>query len=765
MRKNYLNIYMLSFCIFSILSCQNENSYSENTYLELYDIANKLLEEGEYKKAINNYNKSIYIKPFDKSYFNRGKANIYLRKYDEAIYDFAKSIEFDYGNFYFVDDFYKNLTDTLNFEANFKYKINQAKKKYLDKNPQFLYYYEAIKINYDKTIKDDNMKLSSVSMKLDQSILIDSMYSPALRFRGITMFKENEKFYSSAVKELKKASEIEPKNYNNYKLLGDIYRRLSNSTKKWDGTNLTPTDSNFLNKTIFYYEKWFKLFSIENIFKYAKSGEYQYEDLIEFYSFVNNDDKKLNCLNNLIKVRKIYEKNPGYYISQNYISRAKLFLNKNKYSNALKDLSKAISYDSSNSKPYVERANLHKKLDNLPDQKKDLSKAIEICNLKERNVDWLITDLYLDRAINKILTKDYQGAYDDADSSINYNEKDYLYNNGFLSPRGYIVRSEALDLLGYCLETLKDLQIAKNIFIKNKNKVSSYVIKRLEKGCDQNENLKNDNFKNKKVTFLDGQTMELEGFFNGFRKTVIEKNQENIYKNNGKDFCFCILEKLSKKYSLSEFGFKLAGSQKLSDNKSELAYNMFKNAKFKETVNECMKIPDFFNANSKFDLSPESFKVLKKQCKDQLKKDLPYSEYNDLLRYYNLDNYCECFLNKIYEKYTISEFQNLNNSASSNELKVLEKIQENCFLSSIKTKKIDNNNNFNSSIIIGSFGSKTNAEKQKQKLVSVGFDNINISKVGKVFKVSILVSGTKDQCQKILKKVKVYHKSAWISYN
>lgn len=144
---------------------------------------------------------------------------------------------------------------------------------------------------------------------------------------------------------------------------------------------------------------------------------------------------------------------------------------------------------------------------------------------------------------------------------------------------------------------------------------------------------------------------------------------------------------------------------------------------------------------------------------------MTYSEYNDLLRYYNLDNYCECFLNKIYEKYTISEFENLNNSASSKELKVLEKIQENCFLCSIKTKKNDNNNNFNSSIIIGSFGSKTNAEKQKQKLVSEGFENINISKVGKVFRVSILVSGTKDQCQKILKKVKVYDKYPWISYN
>ncbi|MDB2482794.1 SPOR domain-containing protein, partial [bacterium] len=70
-----------------------------------------------------------------------------------------------------------------------------------------------------------------------------------------------------------------------------------------------------------------------------------------------------------------------------------------------------------------------------------------------------------------------------------------------------------------------------------------------------------------------------------------------------------------------------------------------------------------------------------------------------------------------------------------------------------------------SSIVIGSFGAMSNAERQKQTLIKEGFDNIDISKVGNVYRVSVLVSGSKEKVQEVHKRVKVYHKSAWISYN
>jgi cell division protein FtsN len=79
-----------------------------------------------------------------------------------------------------------------------------------------------------------------------------------------------------------------------------------------------------------------------------------------------------------------------------------------------------------------------------------------------------------------------------------------------------------------------------------------------------------------------------------------------------------------------------------------------------------------------------------------------------------------------------------------------------------KSQKLSDNY---ASIVIGSFGAKANAERQKQTLVREGFDNINISKVANVYRVSVLVSGSKEKVQEVHKRVKVYHKSAWISYN
>ena len=73
-------------------------------------------------------------------------------------------------------------------------------------------------------------------------------------------------------------------------------------------------------------------------------------------------------------------------------------------------------------------------------------------------------------------------------------------------------------------------------------------------------------------------------------------------------------------------------------------------------------------------------------------------------------------------------------------------------------------NYISAKIIIGSFGAKENAEKLKKSLLIEGFENIDISKVGNINRVSILVSGSKEKAQEILKKVKVNHKSAWISY-
>ena len=95
-----------------------------------------------------------------------------------------------------------------------------------------------------------------------------------------------------------------------------------------------------------------------------------------------------------------------------------------------------------------------------------------------------------------------------------------------------------------------------------------------------------------------------------------------------------------------------------------------------------------------------------------------------------------------------------------------EKISEEKFNKSGDVIKINSpiDKEISASIIVGSFGDKLNAEKLKKSLIDEGFDNIEISKVGNVNRVSILVSGSKEDAQEILKEVKVNHKSAWINY-
>jgi hypothetical protein len=86
-----------------------------------------------------------------------------------------------------------------------------------------------------------------------------------------------------------------------------------------------------------------------------------------------------------------------------------------------------------------------------------------------------------------------------------------------------------------------------------------------------------------------------------------------------------------------------------------------------------------------------------------------------------------------------------------------EKQREHC-------KKLKEPQIVSGSIIIGSFRTEQNAIKQEQILTKEGFNNIKISKVGNVYRVSILVLGTKDETENILNEVKKSHKSAWISF-
>ncbi len=76
----------------------------------------------------------------------------------------------------------------------------------------------------------------------------------------------------------------------------------------------------------------------------------------------------------------------------------------------------------------------------------------------------------------------------------------------------------------------------------------------------------------------------------------------------------------------------------------------------------------------------------------------------------------------------------------------------------------NNDSIISASLIIGSFGSLENAKKLKKELVSEGYKNIEISKIGSVNRVSILLNDTKKNIKETQLKIKKTHKGVWISY-
>ena len=75
---------------------QRKQSISAETYLKWADIKYRL---SDYKGAIEDYTKSLKLKPDAHAYYNRGNAKFYLWQYGAAIvnYDTAIKIKPDFA--------------------------------------------------------------------------------------------------------------------------------------------------------------------------------------------------------------------------------------------------------------------------------------------------------------------------------------------------------------------------------------------------------------------------------------------------------------------------------------------------------------------------------------------------------------------------------------------------------------------------------------------------------------------------------------------
>ncbi|MCK5486751.1 MAG: tetratricopeptide repeat protein, partial [Desulfobacterales bacterium] len=89
-------LFRIIFKIFLILTilagCATTEEIKETDSDELLNQGIALLEEGQYDKAISDYNKAIEINPKDaEAYYNRGYAYGEKGEYDKAISDYTKA--------------------------------------------------------------------------------------------------------------------------------------------------------------------------------------------------------------------------------------------------------------------------------------------------------------------------------------------------------------------------------------------------------------------------------------------------------------------------------------------------------------------------------------------------------------------------------------------------------------------------------------------------------------------------------------------------
>ena len=183
------------------------------------------------------------------------------------------------------------------------------------------------------------------------------------------------------------------------------------------------------------------------------------------------------------------------------------------------------------------------------------------------------------------------------------------------------------------------------------------------------------------VTFLDGKTMPIDGFMKSCIQAFVNQGKSNAYSNNGKDLCECFINRVSKKYTLSEFISKTMSDISLAKDREEGALNFWQNKEVNEAMTECISNnPQFLNNEKIRNHTAREMEVLVRQCKINLKNESSIAEYNEFEKLVNVDNYCECYVKNIFKEFTIKEMSIMTEKTQSRMLE----IQELCVYQNMK---------------------------------------------------------------------------------
>ena len=312
-------------------------------YIAFYNKALALQRLDKTDKAILSFTKSISIEnEYANSYLNRGKAYYNKKEYDKAIADFSKVLKLDPKSnesclyrglsWHYKEDYKKAIEDySKAIEIDNSYKIAY--------NNRGLAYYKILE--YDLAIKD-----------YTRAIELDPMYADAYLNRGLIWYYKQD--YNKAIEDYNKAIEINEKDSMAYH-----------------------------NRGLAYYKT------------------FQYDMAIEDYT-------------------KAILLNPDY--ADAYLNRGLAWYYKTDYDRAIEDYNKALEIRENYKIAYNNRGLAWH-------YKGEYNKAISDYD-KVLAIDSKYIDAYINRGISYYYKGQYNEAIHDYEEALKINDKlEYLYNN------------------------------------------------------------------------------------------------------------------------------------------------------------------------------------------------------------------------------------------------------------------------------------------------------------------------------------------------
>jgi hypothetical protein len=246
---------------------------------------------------------------------------------------------------------------------------------------------------------------------------------------------------------------------------------------------------------------------------------------------------------------------------------------------------------------------------------------------------------------------------DDLDYN-NPNEKNIMYPSihSFKS----LSMDDFIDNFNLLLEEYKANENDNNI-------INSIDTNRVDELRESIEKSKEDDYR---ITFKDGLEYDGESFIEACAKSTGYDLQVSF------NYCHCLLINMADIFTLREFNEFVKDLYKNNNSNGEsmeaVATKLFlTNELVKAVTIECISI---YNVDLEISLSQDQISLLAEDHLTKLKKEIGVSAYDNLEQIYDLKAYSECFINKMYKNFTLSEMLNLSES----NMKILEALQELC---------------------------------------------------------------------------------------